>query len=289
MQTPYRHRPLSSGDLQRHLFAAAHGPIAQTRRVFTVTDRGTSSSVVACLGASATVAIGSYDWIEALQHRPQNARRRFLRFAQGGDLAYNGLRRIPAIASCDPSDVIVLLGENDVLAAISRTYERIARRWKRLPRTPSPEWFHETMQAIVYRLKRRTTASIALSSLIPIGEDPHSTDPFQSAANHYVEQYSAIICDIATQESVAYIPLYERLRAIIERQPGQSLTAFNLLPFYRDAVRQFVLHKTHDEIGRLNGWRFHRDGIHLNSVSGGVLVELVEEWLKTAARSSHTS
>jgi hypothetical protein len=135
------------------------------------------------------------------------------------------------------------------------------------------------MQAVVYRLQRRTNARVALASLIPIGEDPRPTDAFQDTANHFVEQYSAIICEIARSESVAYLPLYERLRALIEVSPGHAFTAFNLLPFYRDAIRQFVLRKSHDEIGRANGWRYHRDGIHLNSVSGGMLADLVQEFL----------
>ena len=49
--------------------------------------------------------------------------------------------------------------------------------------------------------------------------------------------------------------------------------------FYRDVFRQFVLHKSHDEIGHLNGWRLHRDGIHLNSRSGKILADLVQEFL----------
>jgi hypothetical protein len=42
-----------------------------------------------------------------------------------------------------------------------------------------------------------------------------------------------------------------------------------------------VLHKNHDEIGQLNGWRFHRDGLHLNSRSGKLLADLVHEFIET--------
>jgi hypothetical protein len=45
------------------------------------------------------------------------------------------------------------------------------------------------------------------------------------------------------------------------------------------AHRQFVLRKSNDEIGRLNGWQFHRDGIHLNSHSGEILADLVQQFL----------
>jgi lysophospholipase L1-like esterase len=47
---------------------------------------------------------------------------RFFRFAQGGDLAYNGLGRLPDIINSHPDYVIILLGDNDVLASSSRRH-----------------------------------------------------------------------------------------------------------------------------------------------------------------------
>ncbi len=56
------------------------------------TSAGTT--VVVCLGASATAAIGSYDWIRDLAQRSDPASFRFFRFAEGSDLAYNGPERL---------------------------------------------------------------------------------------------------------------------------------------------------------------------------------------------------
>ena len=253
------------------------------RAVVTEVTTGTVKAVVACLGASATDATGSYDWIADLAQRPENASLRFYRFAEGGDLAYNGLERVPAILDHHPDYVIILLGENDVLAFISRKVAQFDRLTKHLPRTPSPQWFRETMQTVVRRLTSETKAAIALCSLIPIGEDPDSTHPFQTEANRRIQEYSAILKDIARVEGVSYIPLYERMHELILASPGRTFTSFNFLPFYRDVFRQFVLHRSHDEIGQLNGWRFHRDGIHLNSRSGKLLADLVQEFLSTGA------
>jgi hypothetical protein len=80
---------------------------------------------------------------------------------------------------------------------------------------------------------------------------------------------------------VSYLPLYERVHKLILASPGRAFTSFNFLPLYRDVFRQFVLHKSHDEIGHLNGWRLHRDGIHLNSRSGKILADLVQEFIST--------
>jgi lysophospholipase L1-like esterase len=237
------------------------------------------TTIVACLGASATEATGSYDWIRDLAQRPDNASLRFYRFAEGGDLAYNGLQRLPDIINCHPDYVIALLGDNDVLALISKKVAQFDRLTKHLPSQPSPQWYRENMQAIVRRLKSETKAAIALCSLIPIGEDPGSANPFQAEANRRIEEYSAILKDIAREEVVSYLPFYERIHELILASPGRAFTSFDFLPFYRDVFRQFVLHKSHDEIGRLNGWRFHRDGIHLNSRSGTLLADLVQEFL----------
>lgn len=78
---------------------------------------------------------------------------------------------------------------------------------------------------------------------------------------------------------MSYLPFYERMRDLILAAPGQAFTAFNFLPFYRDVFRQFVLRQSHDEIGRRNGWRLHRDGLHLNSRSGVILADLAQAFL----------
>ena len=253
------------------------------RAVVTETTTGPGTAVVVCLGASATDATGSYDWIRDVAERPNNASLRFYRFAEGGDLAYNGLQRLPDITLCHPDYVIVLLGDNDVLALISRKVAQFDRLTKHLPSQPSPEWYRENMQAIVRRLKRDTSARIALCSLIPIGEDPSASHSFQAEANRRIAEYSAIIEVLAREEAVSYLPFYERMQQLIVASPGRAFTSFDFLPFYRDVFRQFVLRKSNDEIGQLNGWTFHRDGIHLNSRSGKILADLIQEFLDTSA------
>jgi lysophospholipase L1-like esterase len=101
--------------------------------------------------------------------------------------------------------------------------------------------------------------------MAPIGEDPTSTNPFQSELNRRIDEYSAITREVAAQEGAAYLPFYERMHEQMVASPGRAFTSFRFLPFYRDAFRALVLHRTVDEIGRLNGWRFHTDGVHLNS------------------------
>ena len=250
-----------------------------TTATVTGTTSGVRKAVVACLGASATAAKGSYDWIRDLEQQPTNASLRFYRFAQGGDLAYNGLQRLPNVIKIHPDIMIVLLGDNDVLALISKKFARFVRLWKHLPSKPSPEWYRENMQAIVRRLKRDTSARIALCSLLPFGEDPWSANPFQAELNRRIADYNTILKEIASAEEVSYLPLNERMQEPVLAAPGPSFTGFNFLPFYRNAFSQFVLHKSLDEIGHRNGWHLHTDGLHLNSRGGKILADLVQEFI----------
>jgi hypothetical protein len=56
-----------------------------------------------------------------------------------------------------------------------------------------------------------------------------------------------ILKEIASTEAVSYLPFYERMQELILASPGRAFTSFNILPFYRDVFRQFVLRKSNDE------------------------------------------
>lgn len=237
--------------------------------------------VVACLGSSSTAGQGqAFGWIDELAKKPENRRFHFVNLGVGGDLAYNALERLPSVVATHPDKVVILLGANDVLTTVFSNVRRLVGGFmKHLPRDPSPEWFMENLQTIVRRLKQETSARIALCSLGPIGEDPASGNPAQQQLNALIRQYSGIIKEIAAAEDCAYIPFYERLSEQIAARPGRPLTAFRLLPVYRDTFRYFVLRRTSDQIAQKNGWRFHVDGVHLNRRGGLVLAELVQRFL----------
>ncbi len=234
---------------------------------------------VACLGASITEAKGSFDWIAELEQRPRNRGFRFHRFGVGGDLAYNALERLPQVIACRPEKVVILIGHNDIMTLVSRRIRRIFRVWKHLPCKPSPEWYRDNLRTIVRRLKSETSAEIGICSLFPIGEDPESTDLLQRELNGRVAEYGAIIRKVAREEGVDYLPAYERMHEQIVASPGRAMTSLRLLTFYRDAFRRFVFGWTLDDIAARNGWRFHTDGIHLNSRGGMMLAELVQQFL----------
>jgi lysophospholipase L1-like esterase len=239
-----------------------------------------SRQIVACLGSSSTAGKGQvFDWIAELRRRPRNSELEYRNFGVGGDLAHNALQRLADLLACRPHKVIVWIGGNDVLALVSKKVRRFFSIAKHLPRDPSPDWFRESLAAIILRLRNETEADIGLCSLPPIGEDPHSTDPFQSELNRRIKEYSTTVAAMASEEGCRYIPLNEVITREIRASPGRAFTAFRFLPFYRDAFRVMVLRQDADEVARRNGWRFHTDGVHLNSRAGLIVADLIQQFI----------
>jgi lysophospholipase L1-like esterase len=236
--------------------------------------------MVVCLGSSTTVAQGTYDWIAELRRRPGNARLRFLNFGVGGDVAYNALQCVPQVTEVRPDRVIVIIGANDILASTFRNVARFYRRWKHLPEAPSAARFQRDLAAIVRRLKAETSARIAVASLAQIGEAPFSEHPVQAQLNAEFALYRGVIAGVAQEEGVTYIPFFERFHEAIVASPGRPFTKFRFLRFYRDYLfREGVLGLTFDQIAEINGWKFHIDGIHLNTRGGMILVQVIQEYL----------
>jgi lysophospholipase L1-like esterase len=237
--------------------------------------------VVACLGSSSTAGKGqAFNWIEALQSRLGQERFVLQNFGVGGDLAYNALQRLPQVIRSNPRKVVVLIGANDVLALVSAKVRRFYRLAKKLPRDPSPEWFRANLLIIAQRLKQTTSADLALCSLAPIGEDLNSTDPFQCEINLQIRRFSAIIQEVAAEENIDFIAVYDAFVAQMKDSRRRPFSEFRFLPFYRDAFCTLVLGKSPDEVSRVNGWDFHTDGIHLNSRGGLIIADLVEKFIE---------
>jgi lysophospholipase L1-like esterase len=239
------------------------------------------NETVACVGSSTTAAKGTYRWIAELESRPQNRRFRFVNFGVGGDLSFDIVRRLPRVIETQPDRVIVLIGTNDILASVFPNFRRIVRFWKGLPHEPTARRFKETLSIITRRLRQETDAKIALSSLAPVGEDPHSEDPVQSRLNELFAGYADVIWDVSSQEGTAYIDFYETFRDELDRsKAAKPFNRFSFPSFYRDyLVREMIMRRSFDDISRLNGWEFHIDGIHLNTRGGRIFAEAVQRFL----------
>jgi lysophospholipase L1-like esterase len=237
--------------------------------------------IVACVGSSTTASKGTYRWIAELESRPQNGRFRFVNFGVGGDLSFDTVRRVRRVSGLRPDRVIILIGTNDILASVFPNFRRVVRVWKGLPYEPTAQRFRENLGLITRRLRRETDARIALSSLAPVGEDPHSVDAVQSRLNGLCAAYNDVIREVSAREGTDYIGFYEAFQDELERSKcAKPFTRFSFPAFYRDyLVRETILRRSFDEIARINGWEFHIDGVHLNTRGGRILTEAVQRFL----------
>jgi len=244
--------------------------------------------IVACHGASITRGLGSFNWINELKKRPQNARYELLNFGVGGDPASNGLERLPHVLAARPDKVIVAFGWNDIILAVFPETQRLLGRAKKLPEKPTIDSFRINLEAIVGALKGAGIKDIALMSLSQMGEDPDSTEPVQAELNKRFAEYSAVVKRIADAEGIYYIPFYEALHdALMRTKHHKPFKAFHFRNFYWDAAREFVFGRKLDTVAFANGWDFHVDGLHLNTRGGMILTELVQKYLdETGAVSS---
>jgi lysophospholipase L1-like esterase len=242
---------------------------------------GSSLETVACVGSSTTASKGTYRWIAELESRPQNARFRFVNLGVGGDLSFNTVRRVRRVSGLRPDRVIILIGTNDILAGVFPNFRRVVRVWKGLPYEPTAQRFRENLGLITRRLRRETDARIALSSLAPVGEDPHSVDAVQSRLNGLCGAYNDVIREVSAREGTDYIEFHEAFQDELDRsKTAKPFTRFSFTSFYRDyLVREMILRRSFDEISRINGWEFHIDGIHLNTRGGRILTEAVQRFL----------
>jgi lysophospholipase L1-like esterase len=243
---------------------------------------------VACLGSSTTAAKGTYNWIDELAKRPKNSRFRFVNFGVGGDLSFNIANRLDPVLRVAPDRVIVLIGTNDILASVFPNFRRFTRAWKHISHEPSPADFKTNLELITHRLQQTTHATIALSSLAPVGEALRSNDAVQSRLNDLVAAYNGIIADVSHRSSTYYIPFYELFRDQLARSStSKPFTRFSFAVFYRDYLfREMILRRSFDQISQTNGWEFHIDGIHLNTKGGRILAEAIQQFLDSHSRSA---
>jgi len=235
---------------------------------------------VVCFGASLTAGRVSFDYVELLNARPSLSGYRFVNHGVDGDLAWNGLQRLDKVIAGQPDAVSILIGTNDVNATMSERNLLRYREFYKIPQDPSVEWYEENLRTIVTRLKAETSARLALLSLAVIGED------LEHEANQKVNRYNEVVRRLAREEQVDYLPLHEQMVAYLQAHEADRAALPPRLD-YRDGLvnigNAVALHASGlswDEVSRRNGLLLTTDCLHLNSVSGGMIADLIEGWLR---------
>ena len=201
---------------------------------------------------------------------------RFINAGVAGYQSYNILVNLESAVDMKPDFVVVLVGTNDVTAALNPGISRLARLTNKTPQPPSARFYHKNMLQVVKTLKEKTSAKIALVSIPPLGED------LASLPNQRIREYNELLKEIVAEEQVGYLPVYENQEEYIKSNLQTAGRPFNggIIPSLELMVRHFMLGQSFDMISREKGYLLLTDGIHMNSRGAAFIADAVESFLR---------
>ena len=109
-----------------------------------------------CAGDSLTHGVVSFDYVGALRAR-LGPGVEVLNAGVNGDLAFNLAERLDPIVASAPTDVVVLIGRNDLCGAENASIGRRFQRIKRLPGPPTQGLFERELARTLRGLRERIT------------------------------------------------------------------------------------------------------------------------------------
>ncbi|MCU1222131.1 MAG: hypothetical protein JWQ42_224 [Edaphobacter sp.] len=205
--------------------------------------------VTVCAGDSLTAATLSADFIFGLEKRFPN--RQFVNAGINGDTSKGLLKRAEEILACEPDEVTILIGTNEVRVSEDAT---------------------PYIQNVDAFLSKLGTCQVALLSIPPLGENPRSD------MNRRVSRWNAALRSLAEKHSVTYLPAFEEISELLDG-PEESFK-FSIGLLLSSALRRYLLRQKFDDIARAHGYTMLNDGIHLSDRAGAVVANLVSEWLR---------
>lgn len=239
--------------------------------------KNVNKHIVVCLGASMVRGQVSYNFVNLLAQRMAEDGFQFINAGVAGDQAYNVSMRLDSVIDYQPDFVIILVGTNDVTATLSPTLARISRLTRKFPQPPSAEFYRYNMLSIIKILKEKTSAKIALVSLPVLGED------LESIPNQRIREYNALLQEIADEEQVGYLPVYELQEGYLreaQQGSGRPYESGGMLSI-KALARHYLLRQSFDEISRKHHFLLVTDGIHMNSRGAAFIADEVESFLRS--------
>jgi lysophospholipase L1-like esterase len=247
-------------------------------------DEKTSSPLtrtVVCLGDSITRGQVSANYVDLLDEKMSKDGLKFINGGVNNDLAFNVLRRLDDFIDLKPQYVTLLVGTNDILAQHTPYKGWGLRMLKHLPQKANFNWYTTNLSEIIRRIKLWTNAKIGLLSIPVIGEDLHSP------AIQVVKKYNIAVRQIAAQEKISYLPVFERqvkyLKTTRTKPEGKAYVHFMLMTGELVAARG-LFHVDYETFSRRKGYHLVTDGVHFNQQGAKLIAEEIEKWLRANAR-----
>ena len=228
---------------------------------------------VVVAGASIVRGRASVDFVQMLRERFPS--RTLVNAGVNGNVAWELLQRTDRIIACRPSQVVILIGTNDVQATLTPDAMRSTRESKHLPEDPSLGWYAACLRDTVVRLQG-AGVNVALCSLPPIGQD------LDAPVNAVVREANNAIHDVCIETGAAYLPVYERLTDLLASQGATSGPAWtgSWASGTASLVEHFALGRSYDAIALARGWVISPDGVHMDSTGASIIADLAADWLE---------
>lgn len=216
----------------------------------------TDGQVVVAAGASMVQGSLGHDWVGALRKKPAFRDHEFVNAGDNGSTSADLLARVDSdIVACDPDQVAILVGANDVRGGVAL------------------KDYRDNLRTIVDRVQERTSARIALMSLPPLGEN------LDTDINHQLRDYNTAIKDTATRAKIDYLPVNERFADRLDDRSDRPAYDFSFTTAYLAATKYYLLGRSWDDVARSNGLELFVDHIHLSDRGGVIVTDLATGWL----------
>ena len=232
--------------------------------------------VVVCCGDSITHGHIGYDWVGNL--RKNDDSKIYINAGINADLTWNLNQRIDDIIKHNPDYVTILIGTNDAIGSQPvKLIQDYYIQTKNLPQVPSIEWFEEQIEIFVDKIKKNTSAKIAITTLPWLGEQE------DASIMNVIKSHNKIIKAIAVKYDLFILDLFSKFKEQISSGNSVPYTTSELrrLRGLRAVILHYVFGWSWTKIGQKYKLQLLCDHIHLNEKGGDLMEQLVKEFLSS--------
>lgn len=241
-----------------------------------------TKDVVVFLGASIVKGRASVDFVDIVRHEYPDLE--IVNAGENGNTARDVLERLEFVIQVRPKVVIILVGTNDVQAALNPNGSLASSQRKAHGSDPTPESYAQTLTKIVTQLQVTTGCKIALCSLPPLGQD------LPDAANEMVRTFNNEIERVAQDNGATYLDVYAVMAQVLANAGVASTKPFTgkWQPSMRSLTQHFVIGKSYDQIADAEGLLLSPDYVHLNTRGAQIVAELAEGYLSSLSQQDES-
>ena len=232
--------------------------------------------VVVCCGDSITHGHIGYDWVGNL--RKNDDSKIYINAGINADLTWNLNQRIDDIIKHNPDYVTILIGTNDAIGSQPvKLIQDYYIQTKNLPQVPSIEWFEEQIEIFVDKIKKNTSAKIAITTLPWLGQQG------DVSIISVIKNHNKIIKRIALKYNLSILDLFSKFKEQISSSNSVPYTTSELrrLRGLRAVILHYVFGWSWTKIGEKYKLQLLCDHIHLNEKGGNLMEQLAKEFLSS--------